>query len=66
MSRKDKPEMYQSVHITLSDGTKACYVGKAVVFPTSIESRTIVDVAFTPPKPMPAGCKFEQIENENS
>jgi len=56
----DKPNLYQTVKLTLSDGSSHCFTGPAVVFPG--ERRTITDVAFTEPKPLPQGCKFEIIE----
>lgn len=53
-------EKFQSVWLTLSDGTKAGFIGKAVVF--SGDKRTIVDIVFTEPKELPKNCSFGKVE----
>ena len=57
-----KPQLYQTVKLTLSDGSSHCFTGPAAVFPG--ERRTITDVAFTEPKPLPKDCRFDTIEPE--
>ena len=52
--------MYQSVWITFSDGTKAGYLGKAATMPG--DNRTIRNIEFTEPKPMPDKYKFTPLD----
>lgn len=52
--RRSPRAMQQSVWITFSDGTKAGFNGQAVVKPG--DQRTIKDIAFTKPQPLPAGA----------
>ena len=54
-------EEYQLVWITFSDGRKACFVGQAVVREKDAQALRVVDIKFTEPKPLPAGCSFEQM-----
>jgi hypothetical protein len=53
-------DQMQSVWITLSDGTKAGFSGKAVVFEGDV--RTIRDILFTKPKPLPPDHTFEAMD----
>lgn len=48
--------MIQTVWVTFSDGTRACFSGRAVAYVG--DTRTIRDIAFTEPKPLPPGCTF--------
>ena len=57
---KTVTEMYQSVWITFSDGTKAGYLGKAAAMPG--DKRTIRNIEFTKPKPMPVKCHFAPMD----
>ena len=57
---KTETEMYQSVWITFSDGTKAGYLGKAATMPG--DNRTIRNIEFTEPKPMPDKYKFTPLD----
>ena len=52
-----KTEKFQSVWITFSDGTKAGFSGKAVVFPG--DARLIRDISFTAPQDLDPGYSFE-------
>ncbi len=56
---KIEREQIQTVWITFSDGQRACFSGRAVAFPG--DTRTIRDISFTEPKPLPDGCKFDTI-----
>ena len=57
-------ELYQSVWITFSDGTRAGYLGQAKALPS--DTRTISNIEFTEPKPMPANCHFERLDEPQS
>ncbi len=57
---QQKQEMIQSVIITFSDGRRASFTGHAVVFQKDREVK-ILDISFTPPRPMPADCTWEKI-----
>jgi hypothetical protein len=52
-------ELYQSVWITFSDGTRAGYLGQAKALPG--DTRTIKNIEFTEPKPMPPNCHFGEM-----
>jgi hypothetical protein len=52
-------ELYQSVWITFSDGTRAGYLGQAKALPG--DTRTIKNIEFTEPKPMPPNCHFVEM-----
>lgn len=56
---KPSPEMYQTVWIVFSDGTKAGFTGKAVAFGNDM--RTIRDISFSTPKPLPPGHSFGEM-----
>ena len=56
------PEQYQSVIITLNDGTRLVYTGKAQVFEG--DTRSVVGVKFTEPKDLPAGTTFDVIKED--
>ena len=56
------PEQYQSVVITLDDGTRLVYTGKAQVFEG--DTRTPVSWGFTEPKDLPAGTTFDVIKED--
>lgn len=62
MITNTKPEMYQSVILTLNDGRKGRFLGPALVFKKDKGVKTVVDVQFTEPKPMPNGMSFEVIK----
>lgn len=51
-----KPELYQSVWITFSNGERAGFLGPAAAFPG--DTRTIAKVEFTEPKLMQPGYSF--------
>lgn len=53
-----KPEYYQSVVITLDDGSKHTFTGRVCTFKG--DKRRIADIAFTEPKPLPADCHFQK------
>ena len=53
MPKRNLQAMQQSVWITFSDGTKAGFNGQAAVKPG--DTRTIKDISFTKPRPLPAG-----------
>ncbi len=58
-----KKEQFQSLIVTLSDGSKGVFTGK--VLTTSIsDKRTIVDIKFTEPKPMPKGVQFVHFKSD--
>jgi hypothetical protein len=52
-------ELYQSVWITFSDGTRAGYLGQAKAMPG--DTRKIINIQFTEPKPMPPNCQFGEM-----
>ena len=54
-------KLYQSVWITFSDGTRAGYLGQAKALPS--DTRTIKNIEFTKPKPMPPNCHFCEMPN---
>ena len=54
--------MYQNVIITLSDGTVCTFTGKAFVVNPDMEIRSIKNIEFTNPKPLPEGYAFELME----
>ena len=54
--------MYQNVIITLSDGTRCTFTGKAFVVNPMKEKRSIKNIEFTTPKPLPEGYAFELME----
>lgn len=53
--------MYQNVIITLSDGTTCVFTGKAFVINPDTEKRSIKNIEFTKPAPLPVGYAFELI-----
>lgn len=57
--KEKNPEMIQSVTITFSDGEKAIFTGRATVFPG--QSKTVADMSFSIPKPMPPDCVWEKV-----
>jgi len=59
MNNQKKPQMMQSVIITLSDGRIVNFTGKAVV-DAEPEVR-IRDIKFTLPEPLPEGCDFASL-----
>jgi hypothetical protein len=54
--------MYQNIIITLSDGTICTFTGKAFVPNPEKETRSIKNIQFTIPKPLPVGYAFELME----
>ena len=50
---------YQNCVVTLSDGNDYVFTGKAVVFEG--ETRTVKDIQFTIPKPLPSDCHFSTL-----
>jgi hypothetical protein len=54
--------MYQNVIITLSDGTQCTFTGRAFVVNPDKETRSIRNIEFTTPKPLPEGYAFELME----
>jgi len=51
---------FQVVVITLSDGERITFIGKAVIYPG--DTRAIVDTVFTKPRLLPDGVAWETIE----
>jgi len=49
----------QSVILTLSDGTKAVFSGRAIC--PKGETRTITDIKFTEPRDLPDDCSWESL-----
>ena len=60
MKSKIIKDKYQCVVITLSDGTKASFIGQAIA--KEPETRKIVNIQFTRPQKMPPGTTFGSIE----
>ena len=58
-----KVEMIQSILITFDDNSNHVFTGEACVFPG--DKRMLIDVKFFEPEPMPEGCAFEEIKDEN-
>lgn len=60
----DKKELlentWQSVIITLDDGTVAIFTGKAIC--KRGDARQIVDIRFTEPKPLPDDCSWGSLQ----
>jgi len=57
-----KTRMYQSVVITLSDGTVHHFTGPAIF--KEGEERKIRNIEFTLPKELPDDVHFEKLANE--
>lgn len=55
-------EEYQSVILTLSDGTTVTFTGKVAVRPG--DKRLITKIVFTEPGMLPEGTFFEEISKE--
>lgn len=55
-----EPEMYQNCLITLSDGTKHVFTGKAFSSGMEDEVRKITCIQFTLPQPLPFGYYFNE------
>ena len=53
---------YQQVIVTLSDGRVGTFVGKVLIAKDEVGELTIVETAFTEPKPLPEDMHFEEIE----
>lgn len=60
MTTPNTPELYQTVVLTFSDGRTASFTGKAAITEKDLEL-TVVDVAFTPPRPVPEGYHLEEL-----
>jgi hypothetical protein len=56
-----KTNRLQACIITLSDGTTATFVGKAIF--KKGENRTITNIQFSHAEQLPNGCTWETIEN---
>jgi len=54
-----KSRMYQSVVITLNDGTIHCFTGPAIF--KEGEERKIRNIEFTLPKELPSDTHFERL-----
>ena len=58
-----EPEQFQTVIIELSNGDTGAFTGKP--FNTAADDDLhITDIKFLPPRPLPDGCMFEQIDDE--
>jgi hypothetical protein len=55
----EKPVKWQAVHITLSNGTIAKFIGLAAVTPE--DNLMVTKIQFTVPADMPTGLGFEKI-----
>ena len=53
---------YQNVIITLSDGSRHTFTGKAIC--EEGETRRISKVEFSLPKPLPVGYTLEEMNND--
>ena len=58
-----EPEQFQTVIIELSNGDTGAFTGKPFTNATENDLH-ITDIKFLPPRPLPDGCVFEQIEDE--
>lgn len=56
----EQPQQMQSVIITFSDGIVAQFLGQAMTYPG--DTRTITDVRFTLPEPLPLDMAFLPIK----
>lgn len=50
-------ESYQTATLTLQDGRKVTFSGRAQVKKGDV----VLEVTFSEPKPLPQGCCFEEI-----
>lgn len=57
-------EMFQTVIVELSNGDTGAFTGK-VLAPENLEGVTIVGISFLPPAPLPDGCAFEAVLEED-
>ena len=57
-----KQDMMQSVILTFSDGTKAIFSGRAIVYPGQCANLMVTAIKFTVPVPLPARCEFEAVD----
>ena len=53
---------YQSVLITLSDGTIGRFTGEVLVRAHEIRNLIVADVKFTEPQELPEGCSFKMLK----
>ena len=58
--KEENQEMIQNVVITFSDGRKASFTGRAVVFQEDQVTK-ISDISFTPPRPLPSDYTWGKI-----
>lgn len=52
-------DQYQTVTLDLDDGRRVTYSGRAQVDPE--EAVKVVGVAISRPRPLPEGCRFEDV-----
>jgi len=61
MKKKTKKEMYQTVILTLSDGSVWSATGKARFYPGE-DNPMILRTQFLAPQELPEGMKFEDMK----
>lgn len=57
-----KNRMWQSVIITLSDGSEHHFTGPAVFYPGEKRLIKAELIRFTTPRRLPRGCYFEEVK----
>ena len=60
-SNRKLPELMQTAFITLDDGARGSFTGKAIAFPAN-KTAKVVGIKFSLPSLLPANCSFFEIE----
>ena len=65
LSKKEEKAMMQSIIVTLSNGVKGIFTGKAIAGTKEVEQRILVSsVLFTTPREIPDGYLFEEVPDK--